>query len=190
MHDYKSVKRKKDKRHRWKHLGGSDGVTWIDEKTLDYLIDTYKISTMVDVGCGIGDQVRLALSKGIIAFGIDGDPTFDFYDGTIFIKHDYVEGPLKIPHCEMCWCVEFLEHVESKFIDNFFSTFLCCDFVCCTHALPGKAGYHHVNCQESIYWIRIFDKYGFRLLDDDTRNIKKISDMRFMVNTGMLFGKK
>jgi len=173
-----------------KHLGGHRGRSHIDEITLDYLVDKYNIKTMVDVGCGPGKQVELAIAKGLKAEGIDGDPDLDIYNKSYYIKHDYTESPLKTKKYDLCWSVEFLEHVEEKYIPNFFETIIQCKIACVTFALPGKGGYHHVNCQTQDYWIKVFHQYGFQFNEKETSIIRKNSKLRFIRNTGCLFIKK
>ena len=44
--------------------------------------------------------------------------------GNDFYLHDYTTGPLKLKlNFDLCWCVEFLEHVQEMYINNYFDTF-------------------------------------------------------------------
>ena len=75
---------------------------------------------MLDVGCGPGGMIELAESVGISSWGIDGDPYVKRQ--TPVIIHDYTLGPVdasRLPRkqFDLAWSVEFLEHVEEKFID-------------------------------------------------------------------------
>jgi len=36
-----------------------------------------------------------------------------------------------------------------------------------THAVPGQAGHHHVNCQPAEYWVEKLATRGFRLARDN-----------------------
>jgi len=173
-----------------KHLGGHRNRTWIDEVTLDYIISKYNIKTMVDIGCGTGGQVELAISKGLKTIGIDGDPTLSIYNKPNYIKHDYTKGVIDIQKYDLCWSVEFLEHVEEKYIPNFMDTINKCKIACITFALPGKVGYHHVNCQTQQYWTNIFKQYSFELNEVDTFLIRQNSLMKFMNQRGCLFKKR
>jgi len=169
-----------------KHLGGHANITHLDEKVLDFFIRR-PIFSFLDIGCGPGGMVELAKQYGLDARGIDGDINCANED---IIIHDYTKGPLELDvNFDLGWSVEFLEHVESKYLNNIFATFMCCSVILMTHALPGMGGYHHVNCQESNYWIDEFEKRNFLLDLDLTKYIRSISGMRrnFIRNTGMVF---
>mgnify|MGYP001348126729 CR=1 FL=1 len=153
------------------HLGGHMNRNWTDTGTLKYFMDELGVKSMVDIGCGIGDQTIAAHSMGLYAVGVDGDYTIKRPAEPRFITHDYSKAPLggaymeHLPECgffDLGWSIEFLEHVDEKYIPNFMETFKLCKFVVVTHAYPGQGGHHHVNEQEKEYWIKIFKKYGFK----------------------------
>jgi hypothetical protein len=174
-----------------RHLGGHMDVTHIDQNSLEYLIDTYKPKSYLDVGCGPGGMVDLALKYNLTALGIDGDPKIDFPN---LVRHDFTVGPiddLGLPKPIIGWSCEFVEHVEQQFIPNYITAFRQCDIVVITHAPPGAPGYHHVNCQTSEYWIDIFNKNKFEYLEEQTGYIRKHSSMKrdFVRNTGLVFRK-
>lgn len=90
---------------------------------------------------------------------------------------------------DLCWCVEFLEHVEEKYMDNYFDTFKKCKYVFCTYAPKGKGGYHHVNTQDEDYWINKFHHFNFSFEKDKSRSIRLSSTINknFIKNHGLLF---
>lgn len=65
-----------------------------------------------------------------------------------------------------------------------------CKIACVTHALPGKSGWHHVNCQNQDYWEKIFKDYNFYIDMEESYYIREISNMKFMKKTGCLFKNK
>jgi hypothetical protein len=151
----------------------------IDYPAFDYLYDKYKVKSMVDIGCGMGCMVDYAIQKEVDSIGIDGDKTLDIFDKPEFVFHDYTEGKLILDKVyDLGWSVEFLEHVEEKYLDNMFSTFSCCKIICCTHALPDQHGVHHVNCQLPSYWLDVFARYGFKHDLRASLGVKKNSEMR------------
>ena len=169
------------------HLGGHCGITHIDEGALSALSETTGIKSLLDVGCGPGDMQKTCARKGILWAGIDGDWTVA-NDKTLV--HDFTKGPVLLPRrYDLAWSVEFLEHVKEEFLDSVFSSFLACDFVFVTHALPGKYGHHHVNCQMPEYWVAKFSDFGFAYQYDLTQIVRQRSTMHreFVRNTGMLF---
>ena len=197
------------------HLGGHMNKVHTDRGTLEFLKKEYGIQTMVDVGCGPGDMVEIANNKGIRAVGVDGDFTLDF-GNTPVILHDFTTGPVplwQIPSSpierdpmqtvpwyhgavfDLGWSVEFLEHVEERYLPNFMDVFWRCKYVVCTAAPPieNDHGHHHVNCQPIEYWIEKFDSYGFdfdKKVTNDIRNMHSNMIKPFMQRNGMFFVKR
>lgn len=171
-----------------KHLGGHYNITHIDEGAIDYLINTFNIKTMYDIGCGPGGMVNLALNKGIKCTGIDGDFTLKFPNFWPIIFHDFTSGGLELDVVDLGWSCEFLEHVEEKYINNYFTVFNKCKFIFCTFSLSDN-GYHHVNVKNQDYWNSIFEARGFVLDIDNTLKLRKISTMErnFVRDTGSLY---
>ena len=171
------------------HLGGHFGFTNVDKGALVFLKETLGVQSMLDVGCGPGKQVRLARRLGIEAFGVDGDHTLKFSE-PCFLLHDFTKGKFSCAKTfDLVWSVEFLEHVEEQYQPFYMSAFRLAKRVVCTAALPGQLGFHHVNCRGQVYWIGVFERYGFAFDKTNTQLLKEHSTMGrdFMRETGMLF---
>lgn len=174
------------------HLGGHEGETHLDDGALIYLINTFGIKSMLDIGCGPGGMVGLAKSKGLEVLGVDGDDKVERspeIQGLVTI-HDFTTGPyLPTTTYDLGWCVEFVEHIEKKFMPNFVEAFKNCRYVMMTHALPGQPGHHHVNCMPAEYWVGVMEVSGFELLVDDTNRVREASTMRerYIRQQGYLF---
>ena len=172
------------------HLGGHNWKSWVDEGALNFMWDL-GCRSMLDVGCGLGGQVELAETLGWRSYGIDGDWTVLPQKSNFFLN-DYTRGyPLIEFKVDMIWSVEFLEHVESKYIDNYMTTFKNSEakYAVVTYAPPGHGGHHHVNCQDQEYWVSVFEAYGFKLNQELSDNIRKVSTMKkpFLAKTGLVF---
>ena len=74
------------------YLGRHENVTQFDEGAFDYLVSRFGVRSMVDIGCGLPGMVYYALSQGIKAVGVDGDPSLG-QDSPVVAVHDYVRGP-------------------------------------------------------------------------------------------------
>lgn len=182
------------------HLGGAildqpDGNLWMPE-VWQYMIDRYRIKSMVDVGCGGGWTAKWFLEHGIEAFGVEGWTDAlqkNQLPPNRLIEHDYTTGPCSpcvevskrgfgfvmgqlppIGRFDFGWCAEFVEHVEARFIPNFMATLRQCTHVLMTHAQPGQGGYHHVNEKPFEYWVNVFGQFSFRL---DAYETLRIRDM-------------
>lgn len=174
------------------HLGGHLNKTHIDLGTLQYIHEKYNIKSMLDIGCGPGDMATLAKTLNIDWYGIDGD---DKVSRSIdasgrmwivdFTKSKFVGGDDK----DLAWAIEFLEHVEEKYMENYMTAFKLCKYAVVTAAPPGYSGHHHVNCKLEDYWIGAFAANGFRYDHKESMKIRKISTMKkpFMHETGMFF---
>lgn len=174
------------------HLGGHLNKTHIDEGTLNHLCRKFDITSMLDIGCGPGDMITHAKERGLTAIGVDGD--YSIQRTEIVHIHDYTTGKwlwnsdMKF---DLGWSVEFLEHVEEKYMPFFMHSFARCEYVVVTAAPPGWPGHHHVNCRDKEYWKGAFAAIGYEYDDQTTQEIVKVSTMKkpFMQNNGMFFRK-
>lgn len=137
------------------HLGGHSNKTWIDRGSLKYMYDKYNVRSMIDIGCGPGDQVKQARNLGIEATGFDGDYTISPDVLIDFTKAEYTT----LNTWDLAWSVEFVEHVEEKHMANYMSLFSKCKYIICT-ANPSPGPYHF-NCKDIDYWIGKFEQNGF-----------------------------
>ena len=173
------------------HLGKHLNKTHNDRGTLLYLIEKYQIKSFLDVGCGPGGMVRLEQRRNLFSLGIDGDWQVPKESEAKILIHDFTTGPASLDReFDLGWSVEFLEHVDEEYQDNYMQAFARCKYVVCTAAGPGAPGHHHVNCQSAEYWHDVFDKYGFEYDHETTLDIRmKKSNMQkpFMQRTGMFF---
>lgn len=170
------------------HLGGHAGKTHLFPEVLDFLVNRYNIKTMVDVGCGPAGMVELARSSGLDCIGIDGDWVVP--RNIEVVIHDFTTGPYNIEPRDLAWSVEFLEHVEEQYMDNYFQIFKQCRIVVCTAAIPGQDGHHHVNCQDEEYWIRKFEERGFLYEKEATEEMRSLDYKKkkdFIRKTGRIF---
>ena len=137
------------------HLGGSNNICWVDRGSLKFLKNCLNIKTMIDIGCGLGYQVKIAKELGINAWGIDGDPNVN---PDILI--DYTKKSYRPSYdIDLAWSVEFLEHVPERFINNYMETFERCRYIVCTASYFSSK--RHYNVQDIDYWIRLFRENGF-----------------------------
>ncbi len=165
------------------HLGGHFGNTNVDTATLHYLIARYGVTTMLDVGCGPGGMIDAAAAMGVDAIGIDGDSTLTRPDVLI---HDYTKGPINTGSWDLIWCVEFVEHVEEQYRENYLATFAGGKVLFLTAAPPGFPGHHHVNCQPQNYWITLLEGHGWRLDTEATKWVRQHGGHPFSTRQGLV----
>lgn len=173
-----------------KHLGGHGNVTHIDSGLLQFAKDELKCKTMLDIGCGPGGMVHEANRLGLNAKGVDGDFITTREKSELFIIHDFTKGKLNLDEkYDLIWCCEFVEHVEKQYEDNWMSLMQNGKYIFVTYSEPGKPGHHHVNCEPLEYWIKLYEKYGFKYREDLTKQSKELSTMKreFWKDTGLIF---
>lgn len=182
------------------HLGGF--YTTIDSgshcpKMFKYLVDNLGIKSVLDVGCGMGRQMQEFMKYCDDVVGIDGSQ-YAVENSPVkenIFQHDFTVGKLETEdRYDLCWCCEFVEHVDEYYVDNFLSTFAFCKYVAMTHAVPGQGGHHHVNCQSKEYWIEKMKEYGFEYDEGFTDKLKEISKTeedseKHFSSTGLFFKK-
>jgi hypothetical protein len=170
------------------HLGGHEALNQFDEGAFDYLAARFGVRSMIDVGCGPPGMVYYAAGKGVRAVGVDGDPLVA-RDSPAVIEHDYARKPLYAGEFDLGWSVEFVEHVEERFVPNVMATFRGCRHVFLTAAGPGQPGHHHVNCRPAEYWVEQFRRAGFAPDVEATEGVRRHSTMEsgFTRATGLVF---
>lgn len=177
------------------HLGGHLDRTHVDRGVLDLITTKYSIASMIDIGCGPGGMYSIAKDCGIDWRGIDGDYTLTYSEEMkpLVTIHDFVEPyiPQHITDSQfdLAFSVEFLEHVEERYVPNFMKVFKRARYAVVTAAPPGAGGHHHVNCRLEDYWIGVFAANGFKYNHKMSIEMRKCSTMAkgFMARTGMFF---
>jgi hypothetical protein len=149
------------------HLGGyhikGDPYTWMPD-IWGYLTIQYNIKSVIDIGCGTGINLSWFESMKIESLGLEGD-TFAIENSEIknrVVQHDFSQGPYRLDkNYNLAISTEFVEHVESIYEENWLSVVDSCDYFLMCHAVPGQGGHHHVNEQESEYWIKKLQERNF-----------------------------
>ena len=165
------------------HLGGcffgGDKSTYYPQMW-EYLVTTYNVTSVLDVGCGRGFASKFFLSMGCDVASVDGSEKVKEVSlvPDQFILNDYEKGSaIKDEKFELAWSCEFVEHVYEKFIPNFMADFRKCKYVAMTFAYKGQGGHHHVNENTQEYWIEKFEDNGFTFLNDETNILRSMANV-------------
>lgn len=142
------------------YIAGGDEATWYPDMWR-WLVETHGVDSVLDIGCGDGQAVKFFESLGCEVTGIDG--VAQEHDS--IVEHDFTTGSIVADEYDLVWSCEFVEHVEERYVPNFMEAFKHGRMVLMTHADPGQAGYHHVNCQPAAYWVGVMAAAGY-VLDD------------------------
>jgi hypothetical protein len=152
-------------------------------KTMGYLIDKFNIKSVADVGGGFGFHSKFFQQvfdlETLCIEGSEKVVELSLVPESV-VCHDYTTGPY-VPDktYDLGWSVEFVEHVEDIYKQNFIDTLKKCKYVLMTHAVPGQGGHHHVNERHSSYWIDVMTENGFTFDVETTNNCKKTAGVDF-----------
>lgn len=175
-----------------KHLGGNfiegDPATFCPTAWKS-IIEKYKIKSILDVGSGRGYAAKLFNELGLDVTAIDG--LEDNVKNAIYptIIHDLTLGAFE-KSVDLVNCIEVVEHIEEKYLNNLLDTLCSGKFLFMTHATPGQPGWHHVNCQPAEYWINHLLARNFQLLQEDSKELRWLARQdkaKHIAKTGMLF---
>jgi len=128
-------------------------------------------SSVLDVGCGRGAWLGEFKAQGIAKIvGLDGDylkPSTLLFPADRFRPTD-LSGKFEIPpgRFDLAMCLEVAEHLpapNSRHLVRLLTS--AAPQVLFSAAPPGQEGEGHINCQPLSYWRKIFEEFGFRMLD-------------------------
>lgn len=164
-------------------------------KVIDYVLKRYCIHSILDVGSGLGYlPAFISQNYHLPVIGIEG---LDFNVANSqypLVHHDLTQGPFMCSPVDLVTCVEVVEHIEPKYLDNLLDTLTRGRLLLMTHAIPAQHGDFHVNEQPSSYWIEKLASRNFGLLAQDTQVIRKLAASEnhfptYFAQSGLLFGR-
>lgn len=139
-------------------------------KILEVLFANYKISSVIDFGCGVGTWLSEAKRMGINEIkGLDGDYVNRKYltiEKEEFRPIDLSRKVTLNQKYDLAISLEVAEHLSGHrakgFVDDLCNT---ADIVLFSAATKKQGGDGHINEQRLSYWIRLFDKRGYEVSD-------------------------
>jgi cyclopropane fatty-acyl-phospholipid synthase-like methyltransferase len=138
-------------------------------KTMNWFVDTYRPSSVCDVGCGIGSYLEAAYHKGIEelkGYDIGGEHARKYTPNEIqrFIEYRDCTKEMFTRQYDCVLSFETAEHVEptgsEMFVANIAGAAKKNRLILFTAAPPGQEGCGHINCQPEEYWIDLFIYFG------------------------------
>lgn len=180
------------------HVGGTSTVgdpdSWYPE-LWTWLIREFALTSMLDVGCGIGLTQKFFEESGLRTVGLDCPQMTKHHvlnNPSVFIGHDLTEYAWFCSRVnDLVWCCEMAEHLEERFVDNLIRTLVSnCDRVLAFCAAPpGAGGYHHVNCQPVEYWMDKLTAAGMVFDAERTQLARGLCDASHGRSAGNYFGR-
>ena len=151
-----------------------------------------KDKKIYDFGCGMGEYLKTLEIGGFTNLvGFEGDPPAQKVFDNIW-KQDLTQ-PVHFAEKGHVIMLEVGEHIDAKYqdalIDNVVK--LCKGYLILSWAVPGQAGYGHVNCLSNEDVISYLEAKGFVYLDVLTNESRQHVDDNtpWFRNTLMIFYK-
>jgi len=146
---------------------------------------------MLDVGCGTGGQVALALMSGWGAFGIEADRNTSGAVNVGLI--DLCVHPVVFhEQFDLVWCVEVAEHIPEEHEGNLIQTLTinARKHIVLTASQCSRSPVH-INCKPCSHWREVIEEKGFKHDEELLKEVLTHSTMerKFLKTTGMVFTK-
>ena len=153
------------------HLMHSHGGAYRSAKeVVPHVLELLKPESVIDVGCGVGSWLAVFREHGIDDYlGVDGvyvDLDLLQIPPDKFRPHDLTR-PLQLNRqFDLAVSLEVAEHLAAEHAAVFVASLVgLAPVVLFSAAVPYQGGLHHVNEQWPGYWVDLFEKHGFVVLD-------------------------
>jgi SAM-dependent methyltransferase len=150
----------------WQRKGAFDSARAL----LPVVLELVRPNSILDVGCGTGAWLRVAIDEGITdVFGIDAGTGELVIPEEKFVRLD-LDAPFDLGRrFDLVICMEVAEHLASERAESLVDD-LCraADCVLFSAAIPGQGAPgsgEHPNEQWQSYWAGLFDRRGYRTAD-------------------------
>ena len=148
----------------------NSGAVVSARRLIPFILQTKRISSVLDVGCGQGAWLSVWRELGVNdVVGIDGD----YVDRDDLLIPEELFNPLDLSaqfeldrKFDLVQCLEVAEHLAEnsapKLVDS-----LCAhsSAILFSAAPPGQGGDHHINEQPYEYWRNLFALHGYVACD-------------------------
>jgi predicted RNA methylase len=156
--------------HLQEHLQLLPSTRYAATVVLNILDEILDIKSILDLGCGIGVWMEVALRKpGRVVLGIDREalaPEHLLVAPDLMLNLSLSEKIDLQRRFDLVLCLETAEHIRFEHASEVVSN--CArhaDLILFSAAIPGQGGLHHVNEQLPEYWQHLFDENGYEVVD-------------------------
>ena len=154
-----------------------NSMLWRVPIVCEAIVKEFNPSSVVDVGCAIGDLIMGFRGLDIFSYGIEGSERClpHIVVSKRFIKIEDLRIKFNsLMFFSLAICFEVAEHIEPEYTDNFLDNLTrLSNRILLTAAIPGQGGHYHVNCQPFEYWIEKFSNLGYRNIQERAERIRE-----------------
>jgi len=147
---------------------------------VNIILKHYTPISVVDIGCGPGMYLKELQLRGVKdLLGIDGSSAAReefLLEKDKLIIFDLAKKYKFEKKYDLSLCLEVAEHLPESDADTLVETIInASDNIIFTAAVPGQGprSIGHINEQPHSYWIKKFQRGGYKYLDIQTEKIKK-----------------
>jgi SAM-dependent methyltransferase len=164
-----------DRERLYNHLYGKQLVSERDmnahsaEVLFDIAARYFPISSVLDIGCGLGTWLAVAKKRGADVLGVEGPwckvESLEVESELVLIQD--LEEPLELDRkFDVAVSIEVGEHLSAAAAPKLVKALVShSNHVIFSAAVPFQGGHGHVNEQFLTYWINLFSEHGYRPLD-------------------------
>ena len=144
-----------------------------------HLIDIFKITKVLDIGCASGLYLKAFRMNGIDGIGVEGSTIHDrmkMVDPNYIVQKDLRFDIPKYSNVDFVMSIEVAEHIEKEYADVYVNNLTKhgAQHILLTAAPPGQSGAAHVNCQPKEYWVEKIEKNGYTNTSGYDERIDKV----------------
>jgi SAM-dependent methyltransferase len=149
------------------------------EQKLDLIMELFKPTSALDIGCGTGRALSYLREKGVETIGVEGSDLAisRARHPSHIVKHNLNRELNLRRRFDVVWCAEVVEHIHPRYEKNLLRTMVNhSDLIILTAAQPGQGGEGHFNEQPFEYWIGRFRALGYSYDESTTLKLRAIPE--------------
>ena len=155
-------------------------------QTMNWFLDKFTVSSVVDFGCGIGSYLECAHDRGFEVKGFEISEAAKKYTPERiqkFITYQDCTEPIVIKKYDCVISFETAEHIDPSGTEQFVENIVNATggYLLFTAAPPGQQGTGHINMKAKEYWLDQFSELAY--LPMVTKGIVKTGQELERLNT-------
>jgi SAM-dependent methyltransferase len=141
-------------------------------RCMDWFIEHYRPSSVIDFGCGIGSYLESAYKAGLMLKGYEiSEAALNYTPENIqpFIEYADCTKPLYPGVWDCVISFEVVEHIEPSGTDQFVRNIIDSvgRWLLFTAAPPEQEGTGHINCHDKDFWMDKFSELKYNQAKTD-----------------------